>query len=187
MLPLTIILVLLDVAILGAILMSHKHDHGCDCCKENRVLLDIIERLTKIVAHLTGQGGTLPSNGVITQISGGTNMLPRAAGSNSIPVGGSGVFQVTPTPAGTSVPAADQITFATNDPGAVVSAGPTSDPTTCTVTVAASDTNTSFVLACQFSGPDFPTPVNCTPLTVAIVPVTPPPNLPTGGSIAQIA
>ena len=104
----------------------------------------------------------------------------------SVNPGVPGIFQVTPTPAGTSVPAADTITFAANDPEVVIGPGNAGDPTTCSVTAPVGDTNASFILAVQFSGPDFPTPVNGTPVTVTINQATPP-TLPTGGTIAQLS
>jgi hypothetical protein len=174
----------LTLGFLGGILIMSRHDKGCECCHENRVLLDIIERLTKIIAHLTSGGGTLPSGGQYTQISGGTMPGP---GSNSIQAGGApGIFLLTPSPAGSTLPAADTLTNATNDPAVVVAAVP-GQPMQVSLTVPASDTNTSFVLAGQFSGPDYPTPVNVTPLTIAIIPATTPPVIPTGGTYSQLS
>ena len=122
----------------------------------------------------------IPTGGTIRQI--GATM--PGAGSNSMNVGGTGTFQVTPTPAGSKVPAADQIVFSTPDTSVTLSPSSDGDPTKVVATDAASDTNPSFTLNCQFTGPDFPTPVVCTPLTVALIPAS---TLPTGGTIAQIA
>lgn len=103
---------------------------------------------------------------------------------NSIVAGTSGVFQVTPTPAGTSVPAADKIAFGASDTSIVISASPDGDPTKAVVEVPKGSGLTSFQLACQFTGPDFPTPVDATPITVA---VEQPVSLPTGGTLAQLS
>lgn len=104
---------------------------------------------------------------------------------NSIVVGTTGVFQVTPTPPGSAVPKADTITFAASDPSITVAASPDGDPTKAVVGVPSGSALTSFQLACQFSGPDFPTPVNATPITVSVTPATAP--LPTGGTISQLS
>jgi len=109
-------------------------------------------------------------------------------GSNSIMAGNAagGVFQANLTNAsGPAVlPAADSITFAANDPAIVITPVP-GQPLQVQVVAPASDLGTSFQLAAQLSGPDFPTPVNLTPLTVAIN--QPTSGLPTGGTISQIS
>jgi len=145
---------------------------------EQRKILDVLERIERILRARF----TIPTGAVIEQIG---EEMPT---NNTVVAGTSGVFQVTPTPAGTSVPAADTITFAANDPAVTISASPDGDPTKAVVAVSASDTNASFQLACQFTGPDFPTPVDATPITVTIEqPTPPPPTLPTGGTIAQLS
>jgi hypothetical protein len=107
---------------------------------------------------------------------------------NSLDPGVAGVFQASFLPAGSSVPAADVITFAADDPEVVLAASPDGDLTKVVVTFPATgDAATSFNLACQLTGPDFPTPVNLTPTNVKINTVAPPPNLPTGGSIVQLS
>jgi len=158
--------------------MAQKQKTKCEC-------EHLLKRIEHILWEIKQLLTPLPTGGTIHQL--GEDGMP-GAGSNSIQAGGApGVFQASFTPPGSSVPSADVITFATNDPNAVVSPGPTSDPTTCSVTVPATDTNTSLVLACQLTGPDFPTPVNLTPLTVAILPAVTPPVLPTGGTINQLS
>lgn len=157
---------------------KHILERILDLERENRVIL------LKILARLT----PLPTGAIIRQLGEDGMPLVGMMIDNSIQAGGSGVFQVTPTPAGSAVPKADTITFAASDPAVTIAASPDGDPTKAVVSVPASDSNPNFQLACQFSGPDFPTPVDATPITVTIVPVAPPPPpLPTGGTIAQLS
>ena len=154
-------------------------------------LIHVLHEIAYWLRVLAGKHQTtLPSGGTITQL--GENGMPRTDG--KIQAGTSDVFQATFSPAGSVVPAADKISFASDDPSAVLSADPGGDPTKVVVAVPASDLQGSapagspgsLNLACTVSGPDFPTPLKLTPLNVPIVaPVAS--NLPTGGTLSEIS
>ena len=159
--------------------MTHGHhghnEHGeCKCHVELEEIRAILAQILAFLQH------PLPTGGTLTQI--GDDGMPT---NNSIVVGTTGVFQVTPTPPGSAVPAADVITFAASDPSITIAVSPDADPTKVMVGAPAGSTLTSFQLACQFTGADFPTPVNATPITVSVTPAAAP--LPTGGTIAQLS
>lgn len=137
------------------------------------------ERILKAVLALLTR---LPTGGTISMIGENGNMPTNL----SLVPGVAGIFQFNPTPAGSSVPPADTCTFAANDPAVVIAPVP-GQPLQASVTFPATgDSATSFQLAAQVSGPDFPTPVNATPVTVSIVGSVSG-NLPTGGTLSQLS
>jgi hypothetical protein len=140
--------------------------------KQNR---DKMDRILALLTHL-------PTGGTISIL--GDEKVPTNL---SVVPGVASIFQFNPSPSGSSVPAADACTFAADDSAVVIAQVP-GQPLQASVTFPATgDAATSFNLAAQLTGPDFPTPVNATPVNVTVVGSAPPPNLPTGGTITQLS
>lgn len=107
---------------------------------------------------------------------------------NSVIPGQPSIFKANFTPTGSTLPSTDTITFGCDDPAVVLAPSPDGDVTKIQVTFPATgDSATSFNLAAQLTGPDYPTPLNLTPRNVTVQSTTPPPTLPSGGTIDQVS
>jgi hypothetical protein len=184
--------ILLLLVLLEARRMSDHHEECC--CEICRKLSEIKHDVRKNHAILIRieqmlEASALPTDMTLTQI-GDTSMAKLT--NNSIVAGTSGTFQETNIPAGSVYPAGTVITFATSDPTNVtVSASPDGDPTKTLVNVPAGYAAASFQLGVQATGTDSNgnpfTVTGSTPLTITVTPATPPSNLPTDMSLAQLA
>lgn len=133
-------------------LLTEIQSEHRDCCKFLRgAVLEIIHLLNRqtgfSVVQLQGEN-SMPITGIVA--------------------GATGVFQETPLPLGAVIPAGTIPVWTSSDPTnapAVASA----DGTTCSVSVPATATITSFVLAVQNQDGTFPTSV-----TVPVTPAAPP-------------
>jgi hypothetical protein len=151
-----------------------------EVCKK---ILAEVRAIRRILDSISG----LAVGGTIIQI--GEDGMPTNL---SLAPGVPGVFQANPVDVNGNpviVAAPDVITFASNDPAVTVTNNFNGNLAQAQVTFPATgDTNTSIQLAAQITGPDYPTPVNLTPVTVSISGVTPPPSgLAVGGTITQIS
>jgi hypothetical protein len=184
-----VLIILIAILVLKEIqtMSHHKHPHHCDCdiCKELRELRAKVDRILRI---LEAPHSTLPTDMVITQIEGDSQM----ATNNSIAVGSSGTFQETNIPGGSVYPAGTVIAWAASDPLVTFTASPDGDTSKIVANVPVGDTATTFQLGVQATGTDSNgnpfTVTGSAPITVTITGgVTPPANLPTDMSITQLS
>lgn len=101
-----------------------------------------------------------------------------------VPLGGSGVFGESPTPAGSAFPAGTKFSWSADDPNVVLT--PSADGTQVTAAVPASDPATSFTLAflTDFTPQGDTAPVQAVasvPILPAVIPT------PTGAVINQLS
>jgi hypothetical protein len=203
MLAITAIVILFAVAVVLLVLIlleakrmsheSHEHHHrdcGCNICRELSQIKHEVRLNHAILKRIEAELGAsaLPTDMTISQI--GDSPMAAKLTNNSIVAGTSGTFQETNIPAGSVYPAGTVIAWAASDPLVTFSPSPDGDPTKTLVNVPATDTAASFQLGVQATGTNNGTPftvTGSTPITVTITPATPPSNLPTDMSIAQLA
>lgn len=155
-------------------------------------LIHVLHEIAYWLRVLAGKHQTAFDGAYITNLGGSMNPIQP---------GGSGVFQFTLTLKGVALTAAAmlaalvgvKVTWAASpdgtnlDAGASFSADPGGDQTKIVLNIAASDTNTSDIVAVKFLLADGVTTITATPTTVAIGAPPPPPQAFDGASISRLS